>query len=380
MSVIDRNYSILLKRLREKKPYIQMLLGPRQVGKTTTAERIFKAWEGTKLMVSADSPSPPPAEWIRFQWEQAELKGEGTLFIIDEVQKIPGWSEQIKILFDASRRKPFLKVLLLGSSSLYLQKGLEESLAGRFELIFAPHWSFSDFKECFAWSFEKYLRFGAYPGAAEFAEDPLRWKNYILNSIIEPVLGKDILGQNPVSKPALFRQTFELTCQYPAQVISLQKILGQLQDRGNVSTMKHYLDLLEKSFLVKCLEKWSGPPIQTRASIPKILVLNQALIHAYQSPDRLQHDPRWYGYVLENVVGAHLLSLPDTRMYYWREGPDEVDYVLKTPKNLRAIEIKSGLKSDETRGLQKFSKLYPKAVCEVWDLKKCVDFAASPHF
>ncbi len=380
MLITDRIYKQLLARLSEEKPLIQVLLGPRQVGKTSTAEKLYENWEGPKLMVSADSPSPPPAEWIRFQWEQAELKGKDTLFIIDEVQKVAAWSEQVKLMFDASRKTSHLKILLLGSSSLYLQKGLEESLAGRFELISFPHWSFEDFKEAFQWNFETYFSFGSYPGSARFSSDPQRWKDYILHSIIEPVLGKDILGQNPISKPALFRQCFELVCHYPAQVLSLQKILGQLQDRGNVATIKQYLNLLEKSFLLKCLQKFSASAAQTRASIPKIIILNQALIHAYQSSDRLHQDPRWYGHVLENLVGAHLLRLPDTQVYYWREGSHEVDFVLQTSEGLKAIEVKSGLKAEEARGLYKFSKYYPKAICELWDLKRCIQFLETLEF
>ena len=364
----------LEKRLGEKFPLLQILLGPRQVGKTTAAQAILRNWPGHKIMISADAPTPPKPDWIRLHWEAMRSGGDGTLLIVDEVQKVPGWSEQIKILFDADRGKRDLRILLLGSSSLFLQRGLSESLAGRFELVQAPHWSFSDFSKCFDWDFQTYLQYGAYPGAVNFAGDEERWRSYILNSIIEPVLGKDILGLQPVSNPALFRQAFEVAVQYPAQVISLQKILGQLQDRGNAATIKHYLNLMEQCFLLRTLQKYTGSVVQSRSSSPKIVVLNQALIHAYQSQARMDKDGCWRGFVFESVVGAHLARIPNSELFYWKEGSDEVDYVLKTPRELLAIEIKSGKEVPVTKGLIKFSKRYPKARCEVWDYDRCLSF------
>lgn len=373
--MLIRNFQTTLKsRLKEKNLLIQIVIGPRQVGKTTAAQALYDQWEGPKLMITADAPSPPPAEWIRHHWEQARQKGDGTLFIIDEVQKIPSWSEQIKLLFDQDRNKRDLKIILLGSSSLFLQKGMTESLAGRFELIEAPHWSYAECKKAFNWNFETYLSFGAYPGAVPFIRDESRWRHYILNSIIEPILSKDILGVYPVDKPALFRQTFELAVQYPSKIISLQKMLGQLQDRGNAATIKHYLNLLEKTFLIKTLQKYSGSPIQIKQSSPKIVVLNSALIHAYRSPERLKQEPEWFGDVFESVLGAQLSRLPDSELFYWREGNLEVDYILKTPKELYALEIKSGMKKTKEKGLIAFSKKYPEAHCETWNFERGLQF------
>ena len=348
-------------------------MGPRQVGKTTAAKGIFDAWQGPKTMITADAPSPPKSEWIRTHWEQTREKGDGALLIIDEVQKVPGWSEQVKILFDQDRGQRDIKILLLGSSALYLQRGLSESLAGRFELLQAHHWSLQEFAEAFGWNFERYFHFGAYPGAVPFAADEERWRNYILHSIVEPVLGKDILSLHPVNNPALFRQTFEIAVQYPAQIVSFQKILGQLQDRGNAATIKHYLTLLEKSFLLKMLQKFSGAVVQTRTSSPKIVVLNPALTHAYQSPRRLDIDPSWRGFMMESLVGAHLARLPNTELFYWRDGPMEVDYILKSPEGLVAIEIQSG-RHRKTNGLAAFAKQYPKVHCESWNQEQCLDF------
>ncbi|MDO8494485.1 MAG: ATP-binding protein [Deltaproteobacteria bacterium] len=364
---------ILEKRLREESPLLQILLGPRQVGKTTAAEEIYKNWQGPKLLVSADHPTPPHAEWIAWQWEKAKSLGKGTLLIIDEVQKINGWSEQIKRLFDPERGKGNLKILLLGSSSLYLQRGLRESLVGRFELVTANHWSFSECQSFFHWNFEEYLRFGAYPGAAPFAKDEDRWKKYILNSVIEPVLSKDILGQHPVANPALFRQTFELAMHYPAQVVSFQKLLGQLQERGNASTIKHYLTLFEQAFLIRLLPKYSGSALQTKTSSPKIIPLNPALVLAYQTRKRLEDDPSWYGFFFEAIMGMHLLRQADTEVFYWKKGDAEVDYVLKKPEETIAIEIKSGRKKT-TKGLHEFSKAYPQARCESWGFEECLRY------
>ncbi|MBI2345498.1 MAG: ATP-binding protein [Deltaproteobacteria bacterium] len=365
---------VLFERLSEKAPLIQILLGPRQVGKTTAARAIYDRWPGPKSMISADLPSPPPAEWIVQHWQQIIRQGPNALFIIDEVQKVPGWNEQIKALFDPERGKGTIRLLLLGSSSLFLQQGLRESLAGRFELINAPHWSYRECREEFGWDLETYLRFGAYPAAAAFVADEHRWREYILHSIIEPVLGLDILGLAPVAKPALFRQAFEIAVQYPAQVVSLQKLLGQLQDRGNVTTIKHYLTLFEQAYLLRCLPKYSGSVIQSRGSSPKIIVLNPALTHAYQSQARLSVDPGWYGFVFESVIGAHLAQTEGATIAYWREGHDEVDYVLVTPKQTLAIEIKSGLRPASVRGLTKFSRRYPRADSVLWDRTRCLEF------
>lgn len=302
------------------------------------------------------------------------MKGPGTLLILDEVQKVPGWSEQIKLLFDEDRGKRDLRVLLLGSSSLYMQRGIRESLAGRFELTRAPHWSFQEFKTEFSWDFNTYMRFGAYPAAVRFATDEPRWRNFILHSIVEPVLTKDILGQHPVNNPALFRQTLELAVQYPAQIISLQKLLGQLQNRGNAATIRHYLQLFEQCFLISMLQKYTGSIIQTRASSPKIVVMNPALTNAYQSHSKLDDDMKWYGHCFESIVGMHLHRIPECELFYWKEGDNEVDYIIKTPRETVAIEIKSGTRIRQSQGVVAFAKRYPKIRCETWGLDRCLRF------
>jgi len=372
--VLERAYQKTLEiRLKEKAPLIQVVVGPRQVGKTTAATQIYNKWKYKKIIASADSPTPPGPEWIEWHWQKALDSSPDCLLIFDEIQKVQGWSEQIKILFDRERGKGNLKIVLLGSSSLYLQKGLSESLAGRFELIEAPHWSFSEFNTHFKWNFEKYITFGAYPGSTSISKNKTRWDSYILNSIIEPVLGRDIMSSHPINNPPLFRQTFELAMNYPSQIISYQKLLGQLHDKGNAATIKHYLKLFENSFLIKCLEKYSGSQIKVKSSSPKILILNPALANAYKPLEALKSNSKYYNFLFESIIGTHLSFVPGCKLYYWKKGNFEVDYIIESQSNITAIEIKSGLKKSG-KGLKEFSKTYPNAKCLLWDYKNCMNF------
>jgi len=369
MTEIKRNFTrILEKRLREKLNFIQVVLGPRQVGKTTGLQQIVRAWQGPALMVSADEVITPSTDWLKLHWEKARNLGTDALLVIDEVQKIPNWSSAIKYLFDQDRAARKLKVVLLGSASLTLQKGLGESLAGRYEVIPANHWGLDECKQAFKWNLEDFLKFGGYPAAAELSEDIDRWQNYVRNSIIEPVLIKDILGLTTVNKPALFRQTFELAMSYPAQEISLQKLLGQLQESGNVTTIKHYLELFEGAFLLKTLQKYTGSEIRKRGSSPKIIPLNMALCHAFRSPTLIDSNPDWRGRIFEAAVGA-ALSKTKGKLFYWREGKYEVDFVWELEGQLYALEIKSGRKRS-SKGLEKFIQRYSKSIPVVIDVVK----------
>ncbi len=320
-------------------------------------------------MVTADELAAPNLEWLTLQWHRARQKGRATLLVIDEIQKITGWSQAVKYLFDQDRRA--LKVVLLGSASLSLRQGMQESLAGRYERIDAHHWSLAECQESLGWSLDEYLKFGGYPAAGELVSDLDRWQNFIRNSIVEPVLFKDILGLTSISKPALFRQTFELTMAYPAQEISLQKILGQLQDKGNVTTIKHYLELLEGAFLLKVLFKYTGSEIRRRSSSPKIIPLNNGLIHGFHNPNDIDTDYNWRGRVFEAAVGAALSTRSKGKLYYWRDGKLEVDFVLELDNNLYAIEVKSGRRRN-MRGLAKFLQRYPKSIPIIIDLDNVI--------
>ena len=369
MIVIKRNFTRLLeKRLQGKLNFIQMVLGPRQVGKTTGLQQIVQSWQGPAHMVSADELITPSIDWLKLHWEKAKNLGTGTLFVIDEVQKIPEWSTVIKYLFDLDRASRELKVVLLGSTSLALQKGLGESLVGRYEVIPANHWSLDECKQAFNWNLEDFLKFGGYPAAAELSQDVDRWQSYVRNSIIEPVLIRDILGLTTVNKPALFRQTFELAMSYPAQEISLQKLLGQLQESGNVTTIKHYLELFEGAFLLKILKKYTGSEIRKKGSSPKIIPLNTALCHAFKTPEIIDSDPDWRGRIFEAAVGAALTKTKG-KLYYWREGRDEVDFILEIEGKLYALEVKSGRKR-RSHGLEKFIQRYSGSIPVIIDSSK----------
>lgn len=362
----------ILQGLRRKKKLLHIITGPRQVGKTTAALQIAEKWQGDVVNASADLPLPPGPEWIEAQWGRAvrlarKRKGsEDVLLILDEIQKVQGWSEVVKFLWDEECRNPVgLQVLLLGSSSLLLQRGLSESLTGRFFLYRCPHWQYSEMRDAFGWDFEKWIFYGGYPGTADLIDQYETWRAYVTDSLIETVLARDILQLQTVAKPALLRHLFLLACGVPAQILSYNKMLGQLQDAGNTTTLSHYLKLLESAFLVTGLELFKRGKLKKRGSSPKLIIWNNALISAVTgvSFEEGISDFSWWGRLVENAVGAYLLNqlagLPYT-LYYWRHRGHEVDFVLETPRDLWAIEVKSG-KAQKKQGLAKFCQLYPEA-------------------
>jgi predicted AAA+ superfamily ATPase len=326
---------------KESKPLIQVVLGPRQVGKTTGVKSVLKEVP-TSHYANADLASAPNQQWIIEQWQTAKALGKGTVLVLDEIQKISRWSDVLKGLFDEDRETGFVKPVLLGSASLTLREGLGDSLLGRFELIEVPHWSFRECKEAFGWDFNTYLMFGGYPGPVNLINDSERWQSFMRDSVLESVLSKDIFMLAKISKPALFRQVLELALLYPAQEISYQKIVGQLQETGSVETIKSYLTILNAAYLVSTLEKFSSRPLSVKSSSPKILPLCPALIHSIKNPGEILTNPTWRGRVIEAAVGAHLGELPGVKNFYWRDGNDEVDFVLKYGNKILGIEVKSG--------------------------------------
>ncbi len=357
-------------------PPVQVILGPRQVGKTTAILKYLKEWKGPSFYHTADQISPPDALWLERQWQEARkglLAGSRGLLVFDEVQKIPHWSEIIKKCFDEDRRKKFsLCVVLLGSSSLLVQRGLTESLAGRFEMVHFPHWSFEECRSCFGISFDEYVFYGGYPGAWQILldsnRDEERWSAYVRDALIETVLNKDILLLTPVTKPALFRQVFYLSCMHPAEIFSLNKMLGQLQDAGNASTIASYLKLLDAAMLLKPLEKYSGSRLRQKVSSPKLILLNNALINASSQRkfEETRKDSILWGRLVENAVGASLINNnvgKSVEISYWRERDHEIDFVVKLGSGkVTGIEVKSGASVGETRTNQRaFAKKYPKS-------------------
>lgn len=360
-------YNVVAKRLGEPRRFIQVLAGPRQAGKTTLARQILSDFKGQGHYATADEPVLKDRVWIEQQWETARFgvrKSGGRaagLLVLDEAQKIPAWSETVKRLWDedTAARMP-LHVILLGSSPLLVQRGLTESLAGRFETISVSHWSFSEMKEAFGWGLDPYLFYGGYPGAAALIGDHQRWKSYILESLIETSVSRDVLLMTRVDKPALLRRLFELGCSYSGQILSYQKMLGQLQDAGNTTTLANYLHLLAGAGLVTGLSKYSGQKVRQRASSPKLLACNTALMSAmtHLTFDEARRDPEYWGRIVETAAGASLvngLMGRDIHVYYWAAGNLEVDYVLQRGKDLVAIEVKSGRLKTTLPGLAAFT-------------------------
>jgi predicted AAA+ superfamily ATPase len=361
----------LIRRMDEPRKFIQVLHGPRQVGKTTLVLQLISKITTETIYETADTITAADTKWLQTVWETArvKLKISGIkelILVIDEIQKIENWSETIKKLWDEdSRTGCNLKVILLGSSSLLIQKGLTESLAGRFEKTYIGHWSFTEMQAAFGWNINQYIYFGGYPGAAEFIDDDRRWKSYIIDSLIETSVSKDILMLTRVDKPALLKRLFELGAHYSGQILSFTKILGQLHDAGNTTTLAHYLSLLSNCGLLGGLEKFSGSIVKKRASSPKFQVYNNALLTAYLKTDFQQtlSEPYLWGRIAESAVGTHLLgkSISEKyKLYYWREGECEVDFVLEYGEKLLGIEVKSGV-SIENKGIYCFLRQYPAA-------------------
>ncbi|OGT26942.1 MAG: AAA family ATPase [Gammaproteobacteria bacterium RIFCSPLOWO2_02_FULL_42_14] len=361
---------VLIKRIQDKRRFIQALAGPRQTGKTTLAHQAAKSTGIPHHYASADIPGIPDAAWIKIAWETARtlLKSGAhkALLILDEIQKIEQWSTIVKAEWDAdTRHQRNLQVIILGSAPLLIQQGLTESLAGRFELISVRPWSYLEMKNAFGWSLEQYVYYGGYPGSAPLIEESDRWLSYIRDSLIETTLSRDILLLNIIQKPALLRRLFQLGCEYSGQILSYQKMLGQLHDAGNTTTLAHYLQLLSGSGMITGVEKYYGKKIMRRSSSPKLLALNTALISANNaiSFEAAIHHSEYWGRLVESTIGAHLMNHPASitqQVYYWRDGNDEVDFIIENNNELIALEVKSG-RQKSASGLIAFSKKFPTA-------------------
>ena len=378
--------STLVQRLGEEPRQIIALFGPRQVGKTTIVQQALRQIPCEHLYCAVDEPDSstprPPFDtdettfpvptaqrdtvWLVRNWEAARREaGRSGRFVLafDEIQKIDGWSETVKGLWDADRASGCpLHVVILGSAPLLMQSGLSESLAGRFESIHVSHWSFSEMARAFDFDLPTYFYYGGYPGAARFVWEPERWRDYILGALIEPTIERDILAMTRVDKPALLKRLFELGASYSGEILSYNKMLGQLQDAGNTTTLARYLDLLSSAGLLAGLLKYSNRPHLGKASSPKFNVLNTALMTAGSgySFDEAQADRTYWGRIVESAAGAHLFNTAasDIRLHYWREGSLEVDFVLQRGDRAIAIEVKSGLHRGAFPGMDEFKKRF----------------------
>ncbi len=343
--------AVLAARLAEPRRFIQVVAGPRQVGKSTLVQQVTGGLDVLVRHASADEPTLRGMEWIAQQWEAARLAiagQQGAVLVLDEIQKIPGWSETVKRLWDEdTRAKRPLKVVLLGSAPLLIAQGLTESLAGRFEVIALAHWSFSEMRTAFGFSVDEFVFYGGYPGAATLIAEPQRWRRYVIDSLIETSISRDVLLLTRVDKPALLRRLFELACRYSGQILSYTKMLGQLQDAGNTVTLAHYLELLAGAGMVCGLPKYAGDVARSRGSSPKLQVLNTALMTAGSDYTlaEARADGEFWGRLVESAVGTHMANaalVGECTLHYWREGNKEVDFIVKMGRRLTAIEVKSG--------------------------------------
>lgn len=361
-------YQTIASRTNEPRKFIQVIMGPRQVGKSTTVKQVLKDAQLPYLFYSADNVPVSNTSWISDCWAAARRLMDSNnytefLLVIDEIQKIKNWSEAVKKEWDTDTFDDRqLKVILLGSSRVMLEKGLSESLAGRFEEIRMTHWSYKEMHDCFGLSLDQYIFYGGYPGAAQLISDTDRFQQYIQSSIVESTINRDILIDTPISKPALLRQTFELGAAYSGQIISLNKMLGSLTDAGNTVTLTNYLNLLSDSGILCGLQKYSIDMARRKASIPKLQVHNNALKTLYcpLSFEQAIVNRQEWGHIFESGIGAYLVSqafVHRYEVYYWRERNDEVDFVLRKKNSIVAIEVKSNSESS-TKGLNKFREMF----------------------
>lgn len=361
-------YQTITTRLKEQRRFIQVVMGARQIGKSTVVKQVLKDLDVPYQFYSADNVPATNSAWISNCWAAVRSLKENNgwdsvILVVDEIQKISNWSEVVKKEWDDDTfHDRNIKVLILGSSRVLLEKGLSESLAGRFEEIRMSHWSYPEMKECFGFSLDQYMFYGGYPGAASLIDDTDRFQQYIQSSIIEATINKDILMDTPISKPALLRQTFELGAAYSGSLLSLNKMLGSLQDAGNAATLAGYINLLNESGLLCGLQKFSIDMARRKASIPKLQVYNNALKTVY-SPLTFEQaitDRKAWGHIFESGIGAYLVSqafVHRFEVFYWRERNDEVDFILRKKGSVVAIEVKSNAEK-RTGGLEKFKELF----------------------
>lgn len=361
-------FDTIFKRLNEPRKFVQVIMGPRQVGKTTVVKQVLDNLDKPFVIQSADTVPSTDSSWISQCWSMARLQmrmqaADEMILVIDEIQKLHNWSEYVKKEWDADTINGVnIKVVLLGSSRVLLEKGLAESMMGRFEEVRMGHWTYAEMRDAFGMSLDEYVYYGGYPGAASLAGDHERWSNYVGGAVIDSTINKDILMDSPISKPALLRQTFEPSVAYSGKILSLTKMLGSLQDAGNTVTLSGYLTLLDESGLVCALQKYSVDIARKRASIPKYQVYNNALLSACLglTIDEAVADRKLWGQYFESAVGAHIVNEAFVHRFevmYWREGNDEVDFVLRKNRKVVAVEVKSNGEATTT-GLTKFRQLF----------------------
>ncbi len=359
----------LADRMNEPRRFIQMLIGPRQTGKSTAIRQALERVDIPRhvALASIDSAS---RDWLRSQWLLARNlitpETPSAILVIDEVQLVDQWSSVAKELWDEDAWSDIdLRVVLSGSSSLLLEKGLKEGLTGRFEVLRSTHWTYEECREAFDYTLNDFLYFGGYPGSAPLIGDEPRWLEYMNDSVIEPSISKDVISLEEIRKPALMRRLFYLGAPYSGQELSYRKMIGQLDDAGNTTTIAHYLTLLSDAGLLCGLQKYDPKLLRQKASSPRFAVYDTSLMTATYGQYRsfLLTDPERKGHLVESAVGAYLLARSVQEKFdvaWWREGTNEVDFVISQGESLVAIEVKSG-RIKQTKGMTAFINKFPKA-------------------
>lgn len=394
--------SDIVERLNEAPKFLTIITGPRQSGKTTIIRQALHQCNLRSLYLPVDKPESTDSyplsyaeqdliatsdeigtsiseekdsRWLVRRWEQARREVQnskhGFILVFDEIQKIPNWSETVKGLWDEDRWNDCpLHVVLLGSAPLIMQTGLSESLAGRFFPIHITHWSFAEMSSAFGFDLQSYIYFGGYPGGAPLIHKQEGWQRYIAGALIESNIERDILAMRRVDKPALLKRLFELGAAYSGQILSYNKMLGQLKDAGNTTTLAHYLDLLSNAGLISGLQKYAGGISRSKASSPKLNVLNTALMSAPSryTFEEAKADRSFWGRLVESTVGAHLFNTgirDNVHLYYWRDKNYEVDFVLERGSRTVAFEVKSSARQMNISGLREFEKRFNPLCCEL---------------
>ena len=352
--IVRKQIKELESRIMEPRRTIQVVAGPRQIGKTTVVKQLLERVSMPSMYFNADAVEAGAKEWIAAKWEEARARmrfygNKEFLMVIDEVHKIENWSEQVKKEWDADTFADVnLKVILLGPSRLLLKRGLTESLAGRFELVPMGHWSYEEMHEAFGWNINQYIYFGGYPGSAVYLPNESRWRRYMRDAIVSPAIEKDVLQTTYVYKPALMHQLFRLGCGYSGELLAYNKMLGMLQDGGNATTLVNYMEVLGESKLLTGLQKYTIDKSRRYRSIPKLQVFNNALLTVMTDGmtfEKAYTNPQLWGRWVESAVGCYLLDKADEleyQLYYWRDNNEEVDFVITRGDRLLAIEVKSG--------------------------------------
>ncbi len=385
-------FAEIRQRLNEKPERMLIIRGPRQCGKTTLIKQVLEDVRLPWQYVSTENPTESSrypensrvnsenncsavqqqitdvnTNWLVEKWltarKQANSSKRGAVLVIDEIQRLANWSETVKGLWDSDKfYGRLVHVVLLGSSPLLMRKGMSENLTGRFEIIRLSHWSYEEMSEAFGFSLEQFVFYGGYPSAAPLIENDQHWKKYVRGLIVETVIERDVLEMQRIDKPVLLRQYLETCATYSGQVVSYNKILGQLQNGGNTTTLTNYLSLIQEVGLIAGIPKYTIGEIRRRASSPKLNVLNSAIISAFSNYtfEEARLDRSHWRRLEENAVGAHLLNTDEglIQFFYWRQNNKDVEFVLRLGHKIITIVVEGVKQQGDLHGVNEFCERY----------------------